>query len=262
MRIPYYQVDAFASEVFKGNPAGVCVLEKWLSDDLMQAIAAENNLSETAFYYPEGDQFQLRWFTPVMEVDLCGHATLAPAFVLFTELQYSQSVVHFMTRSGPITAELRGDTIELNFPSRLPAPCALPEALQLGLGKEPKEVFKASDYLAVFQSETEVGELRPNFSVLSQLDCLGIIATAPGDSADFVSRFFAPKAGIDEDPATGSSHSTLIPFWSEKLGKSTLFGRQISRRGGEFFCRNLGDRVAIGGRCAIYSRGQLQVPGI
>jgi PhzF family phenazine biosynthesis protein len=262
MRIPYYQVDAFTSEAFGGNPAGVCVLEEWLPDELMQSIAAENNLAETAFYFPDGDQFQLRWFTPVMEVDLCGHATLAPAFVLFSELQYNQSVIRFQTRSGPISAELRGDTIELNFPARPPGPCVVPEELERALGKKPKEVFKSRDFFAVFGSEAEVASLQPDFGVLAQLDCLGVIVTAPGENADFVSRFFAPRAGISEDPATGSSHCSLIPFWSERLGKATLFGRQISRRGGEMFCRFLGDRVGIGGRCVIYSRGQLQVPGI
>ncbi len=262
MRIPYYQVDAFTSNVFGGNPAGVCVLERSLPDELMQAIAAENNLAETAFYFPDGDQFQLRWFTPVMEVDLCGHATLAPAFVLFTELQYQQGVIRFKTRSGPISAELRGDTIELNFPSRPPGPCDVPDVLERALGKKPQEVFKSRDYFVVFASESEVASLQPDFGLLGQLECLGIIVTAPGENADFVSRFFAPRAGIPEDPATGSSHCSLIPFWGERLGKADLFGRQISKRGGEMFCRYLGDRVGIGGRCVIYSRGQLQVPGI
>lgn len=261
MRIPYYQVDAFTSEAFSGNPAGVCVLESWLPDELMQAIAAENNLAETAFYFPEKDHFQLRWFTPTVEVDLCGHATLAPAFVLFSELQYQESLIRFQSRSGPISAELRGDAIELNFPSRPPGPCLAPEQLARGLGNAPREVFKARDYFAVYGSESEVAALRPDFAVLEQLDCLGIIATAPGESSDFVSRFFAPRAGVNEDPATGSSHCSLIPFWSERLGKTTLFGRQISKRGGEMFCRNLGDRVGIAGRCVIYSRGELRVPG-
>jgi len=260
MRIPYYQVDAFTAEIFRGNPAGVCVLERWLPDPILQKIAAENNLSETAFFARERDYFHLRWFTPVMEVDLCGHATMAPAFVLFSELGHEEASVRFHTRSGWLTATRQDEVIELDFPSRPPMPCVGPEQLFHGLGGEPLEVLKSRDYLAVFKSQAEVAALEPRMDLLARLDCLGIIATAPGNDSDFVSRFFAPKAGIPEDPATGSSHCTLIPFWAERLGKSEMFAKQISPRGGEMFCRDRGDRVGIGGRAVIYSRSEIEVP--
>ena len=259
MRLKYYQVDAFTSRVFGGNPAGVCPLESWLPDEILQHIAAENNLSETAFFTREAESFHLRWFTPAMEVDLCGHATLAPAHVLFSELGHTESILRFETRSGLLTAIRRDDLIELNFPARLPIACAAPENLVNGLGLRPREVLKSRDYVAVFDSQAEVASLAPDMNLLSQLDCLGIIATARGQQADFVSRFFAPRADIPEDPVTGSSHSSLIPFWAERLGKSVLFARQISRRGGEIFCRHLGERVGIGGRSVVYSRGEIEL---
>ena len=260
MRIPYYQVDAFAAETFRGNPADVCVLERWLSDSVLQKIAAENNLSETAFIVKESDYFHLRWFTPVMEVDLCGHATLAPAFVLFSELHHQEPSVRFNTRSGWLTATRRDKVIELDFPARPAVGCEVPEQLLRALGGKAREVLKSRDYLVVFASEMEVAALTPRMDLLETVDSLGVIATAPGSDADFVSRFFAPRAGIPEDPATGSSHSTLIPYWAERLGKAELFGRQISKRGGEMFCRLIGDRVGIGGQAVIYGRGEIDVP--
>ncbi len=261
MRIPYYHIDAFTSRTFAGNPAGVCVLEQWLPDAILQRIAAENNLSETAFFTREQDYFHLRWFTPIVEVDLCGHATLAPAFVLFSELGHTEAIVRFHTRSGWLTATRRGDMIELDFPSRPALPCPPPEKLLRGLGRKPREVLKSRDYLAVFDSQADVAALDPDMALLAALDCLGTIVTAPGEDADFVSRFFAPRAGVAEDPVTGSSHCSLIPYWAERLGKRELFAKQISRRGGELFCRYAGDRVAIGGRAVLYSRGELEVPG-
>jgi len=261
MRIPYYQVDAFTNEVFAGNPAGVCVLDSWPSDHTLQRIAAENNLSETAFFCREQDYFHLRWFTPVMEVDLCGHATLAPAFVLFFEQNYDQASIRFHTRSGWLSAVRHEDIIELDFPSRPAAPCPAPPQLLQALGKMPREVLKSRDYLAVFDTEAEVAALAPRIDLLAELDCLGVIVTSRGNQCDFVSRFFAPKAGVPEDPVTGSSHSTLIPYWAEKLGKSELGARQISRRGGQLFCRLKEDRVCIGGHAVIYSRGTIEVPG-
>jgi PhzF family phenazine biosynthesis protein len=261
MRIPYYQVDAFSGQIFGGNPAGVCVLERWLPDSLMQSVAAENNLAETAFFIRQDDGFDLRWFTPVQEVDLCGHATIATAFVLFSELGYQGNSVKFQSRSGPLVAAKRGATIELDFPSRPPGPSPMPKELVQALGKMPREVLRARDYFAVFDSQAEVAALKPDMELLSQLDCLGIIVTAQGKDADFVSRFFAPRAGIPEDPATGSSHCSLIPYWAERLKKTELFARQISPRGGEMYCRHLGERVGIGGRAVIYSRGQLEIPG-
>jgi len=259
MRLPYFHVDAFASGVFRGNPAGVCPLAAWLPDATLQNIAAENNLSETAFVVARGADYDLRWFTPTTEVDLCGHATLAAAFVLFTERGFTGDKIRFHSRSGPLSVSREGDVLTLDFPSRPAAPCATPEALRRGLGATPAEARKARDFLAVFASEVEVRALKPDFAALRTLDCLGIIATAPGVDCDFVSRFFAPVAGIDEDPATGSSHCTLIPYWAQRLGKTKLFARQVSARGGEMFCNLAGDRVQIGGRAARYSRGELEV---
>ncbi|MGA2244442.1 MAG: PhzF family phenazine biosynthesis protein [Verrucomicrobiota bacterium] len=260
MRLPYYHVDAFTGRAFGGNPAGVCPLSNWLPDGVLQAIAAENNLSETAFFVRTGDTYELRWFAPVLEVDLCGHATLASAWVLFSELGCVAPEVRFQTRSGWLAAARRAGLIELDFPSRPPAPCAAPAALLRGLGQPPREVLRSRDFLAVYDSAAEVAALAPDMSVLAQLDCLGVIATARGDDCDFLSRFFAPRAGVPEDPATGSSHSTLVPYWSGRLQKTELFARQISRRGGEFHCRHLGERVAIGGRAVVYGRGELEIP--
>jgi predicted PhzF superfamily epimerase YddE/YHI9 len=259
MRIPYFQVNAFTSQTFGGNPAGVCVLEDWLPDAMLQRIATENNLSETAFFVKADGHFQLRWFTPAIEVDLCGHATLASAFVLFSELEHQGDTVQFESRSGSLAAARREDIIELDFPSRPPVPCGASEELLRGLGRKPREVLHSRDYVAVFESEAEVASLRPDMAVLGQVDCLGIIATARGQDTDFVSRFFAPRAGVPEDPVTGSAHCSLIPFWAERLGKTELFARQISQRGGELFCRNAGERVGIGGRAVIYCRGELEV---
>lgn len=260
MRIPYFHVDAFTGSLFGGNPAGVCVLEQWLPDVSLQRIAAENNLSETAFFTREKNgSFRLRWFTPTVEVDLCGHATLAAAFVLFTELGYANPKVKFDTRSGCVSATRLEKSIELDFPTRAPSACAAPEKLLRGLGATPIEVLKARDYLAVFATQTGVATLKPDMSLLAQLDCLGIIVTAAGDEADFVSRFFAPGAGVPEDPVTGSSHCTLIPYWANRLGKTELFARQLSPRGGELHCRLLGERVGIAGEAVIYARGQVEV---
>jgi len=260
MRIPYYQVDAFTARAFAGNPAGVCVLQQWLPDVVLQKIAAENNLSETAFFTKEDDFFNLRWFTPAVEVDLCGHATLAAAFVLFNELGHGGDAVKFQSRSGWLIAARRADLVELDFPARPPLLCSAPDDLIRGLGRQPHEVLRARDYFAVFDSEADVAALAPDIESLARLDCLGIIATARGDSADFVSRFFAPSAGVPEDPVTGSAHCSLIPYWAEKFGKTELFGRQISRRGGELYCQHRGERVGIGGRAVIYSRAELDVP--
>ena len=260
MILPCYHVDAFASAVFHGNPAAVCPLEAWLPDATLQSIAAENNLSETAFLVTRGSDYDLRWFTPKIEVDLCGHATLAAAFVLFTERGVNPNSIRFHSRSGLLTVAREGDDITLDFPSRPAMPCAVPEPLVRGLGAQPSEVLKARDYLAVFASEAEVRALKPDFAVLQTLDCLGIIATAPGEDCDFISRFFAPAAGINEDPVTGSAHCTLIPYWSQRLSKPTLLARQVSARGGELICRADGERVFIGGRATTYLRGEIQIP--
>jgi predicted PhzF superfamily epimerase YddE/YHI9 len=257
MKLPYYEVSAFTTNPFGGNPAGVCPLEAWLPDKTLQGIAANNNLAETAFTVPRGKDFELRWFTPTIEMDLCGHATLAAAFVLFNERDLRASEVHFHSRSGLLTVTRASDLLTLDFPSRPATACATPEALMRGLVANPREVLKARDYLAVFASEAEVRALKPNFAALKTLDCLGIIATAPGKDCDFVSRFFAPGAGVDEDPVTGSAHCTLIPYWSQRLGKTKLFARQVSIRGGELFCEAVGERVRIGGRSVLYLKGEI-----
>lgn len=258
MKIPCFIVDAFASQAFQGNPAAVCPVERWPDDAVMQNIAAENNLSETAFFAPRDGDYDLRWFTPAVEVDLCGHATLAAAFVLFSELRASGDAIRFHSRSGILTVTRSGDVLTLDFPSRPPAPCNAPEALSRGLGKQPLEVLKARDYFAVFGSEDEVRSLKPDFTLLRTLDQM-VIVTGPGRGCDFVSRFFAPTAGVPEDPVTGSAHCTLIPYWSKRLGKTKMFARQVSRRGGELFCELSGERVLIGGKAVLYSRGQIEI---
>jgi predicted PhzF superfamily epimerase YddE/YHI9 len=258
MKIPFFVADAFASRPFHGNPAAVCPLAKWLSAATMQNIAAENNLSETAFLVPRDDDYELRWFTPALEIDLCGHATLASAFILFSELGFRGDAIRFHSRSGILSVAREGEILTLDFPSRPPALCNAPETLSVGLGAKPFEVLKARDYLAIFATEGQVRSLRPDFAALGTLDGK-VIVTAPGSDCDFVSRFFAPTAGVNEDPVTGSSHCTLIPYWSERLGKTSLFARQVSQRGGELFCRFAGERVLIGGKAVLYSRGHIAI---
>jgi PhzF family phenazine biosynthesis protein len=258
MKIAYFEVDAFATKPFHGNPAGICPLEKWLDETTMQNIAAENNFSETAFFVPRGDDYDLRWFTPSVEIDLCGHATLASAFILFLELGRKGPMVRFHTKSGLLTVTQDKDLLTLDFPSRPPSPATIPEALIRALGKEPVEILKARDYFALYADAEEVRSLKPDFALLGTLD-EKVIVTAPGTNCDFVSRFFAPTAGVPEDPVTGSAHCTLIPYWSRRLGKTKLFARQISKRGGELFCELAGDRVLIGGKAVLYSRGQIEI---
>ncbi len=260
MQIPIYQADAFSRELFKGNPAAVCPLGSWLPDELMQQIAAENNLAETAFFVPSGEGFDIRWFTPEQEVDLCGHATLASAHVLYAHLGYEKDLIHFHSRhSGDLRVLRDSGRLVLDFPASPLRKVSVPEALARGLGKEPLELFRARDYLAVLGSEQEILDLRPDMAVLQTLDVLGIIVTAPGERSDFVSRFFAPAAGIPEDPVTGSAHTMLIPYWAHRLGKNEMLAFQRSARGGELFCSMLGDRVHIGGYARTYMTGQIQV---
>lgn len=257
MGIIQYQVDAFASRPFTGNPAAVCLLESWPDDGLLQAIAAENNLSETAFLVARGDRYHLRWFTPLIEVDLCGHATLASAYVVFEFLKPGSQKVAFDTRSGELRVWRADGLLQMDFPSLPPTPCECPPSLAEGLGRTPMAVLRSSKYLAVFESEDEVRTLAPKMDRLAELDRIGVIVTAPGDEADFVSRFFAPQVGVPEDPVTGSAHSVLTPYWAERLGKSELEARQISRRGGALQCRLQGDRVLIGGRAALFMKGEI-----
>lgn len=255
MRLPLYQIDAFASRPFAGNPAAVVPLSAWLPDDLMQAIAAENALSETAFFAPEGAGHRIRWFTPACEVDLCGHATLASAFVLFTELEPRRTSITFQSRSGPLSVTREGDLLVLDFPSRPPSPADVPVGLAEALGAAPQEVWRARDLVVVMGSEATVRSLQPDLTALARFDEFAVIVTARGQEADFVSRFFAPRKGVPEDPVTGSAHATLVPFWAERLGKAKLRALQVSARGGELFCEAKGDRVAIAGRAVKVVEG-------
>lgn len=263
--IPIYVVDAFTGTRFRGNPAAVCPLESWLDDSLMQAIAAENNLSETAFIVPQADEsggWAIRWFTPRIEVDLCGHATVAAAHVLVRHRGHAGDMVRFASRrAGGLPVRVVDGLYVLDFPARPAVRVETPMVLVKALGRAPLEVRKSRDFLAVFENESEVRGLTPDFVELARLDALGVIATAPANGAngiDFVSRFFAPRAGVDEDPATGSSHCTLVPYWAEKLGKERLHARQISARGGEFECELAGDRVHIGGQAVTYLAGEIR----
>lgn len=259
MKIKQYQVDAFASRVFEGNPAAVCPLDRWLPDELMQSIAEENNLSETAFFVPEGDGFGLRWFTPVAEMDLCGHATLATAHVILNILGHPSNKVAFETRSGPLIVERSGELLSMDFPAQPSTPCEVPEALITGLGAVPVEVLQAGDYIAVFDSEEAVRKLSPNLGSLCELGLRGVCVTAPGNHVDFVSRFFAPKYGIPEDPVTGSAHCELTPYWSTRFGRNELQARQISKRGGELLCRLNGDRVILAGSAVTYMEATIAI---
>ncbi len=262
--IPIYHIDAFTAELFAGNPAAVCPLDVWLDDATLQAIAAENNLAETAFFVAggaDGADYALRWFTPTAEVDLCGHATLASAFVVFNRLRLDARSVRFSSRSGILTVTRAGDLLALDFPALPAAVCDAPAALVDGLGHTPKEVRLASNYLAVFETEVQITALAPNMTLLASLHPHGVIATAPGaaDEVDFVSRFFAPSFGIPEDPVTGSAHCTLVPYWSGRLARDHLLARQISARGGELICDMRGDRVGLAGRAVLYLKGTITV---
>ncbi len=256
VRIPIYQVDAFTRRVFGGNPAAVCPLESWPPDALLQAVAAENNLSETAFFVRQGERFELRWFTPCQEVDLCGHATLATAFVILNHLDPRLEAAVFDTRSGELTVRREGELLSMDFPARVPEPAPVPPRLAEALGRTPSEVRASRDLMALYDAEEEVRALQPNMELLGRLDAFAVIATAPGRDCDFVSRFFAPRAGIPEDPVTGSAHCTLVPYWSRRLGKTSLFARQVSARGGELWCEDRGNRVIIKGQAVLFLRGE------
>jgi predicted PhzF superfamily epimerase YddE/YHI9 len=259
MKIPIYQVDAFTDKLFAGNPAAVCPLDQWLDDCVLQSIAAENNLAETAFFVRMGDRHHLRWFTPAVEVDLCGHATLASAYVIFERLAPHLQCVAFDTRSGELLVRRAGDRLEMDFPSLKPEPVPMIHLLAEGLGKTPRELYSARDYLAVFDTQDEVLELDPDMEKIRGLDRFAVIATAPGRDCDFVSRFFAPQQGVPEDPVTGSAHCMLAPYWGERLGKRELHARQVSKRGGDVFCGLAGDRVKLGGHAVMYLEGSISV---
>ncbi len=255
-----FQIDAFTNEIFRGNPAAVVPLEEWLVDAQMQSIAAENNLAETAFFVPDGEGYHLRWFTPAQEIALCGHATLASAFVILNELDPTRQAVEFHTMSGPLTVKREGDLLSMEFPRRPPSSCDVLPLLVEALGSNPREVLATqpeTNYYAIFDHEAQVRALNPDFRLLARLHPLGVSVSAPGENADFVSRYFAPSFGIPEDPVTGSTHCALIPYWAQRLGKLKLHARQVSERGGDLFCEDRGDRVIISGHAVKYLEGCL-----
>lgn len=259
MKLPIYQIDAFTEKVFGGNPAAVVPLKYWLSDDILQQIAAENNVSETAFFVDNNNEFEIRWFTPKSEVDLCGHATLATAYVVFNYIRKSADEIKFTSKSGRLRVIRSLDLLTLDFPVRRPDECKFNQELADALGGNPIEMLKSRDYFVVYNSEDEIRELNPDFEKLKNIDSLGVIVTAKGDDCDFVSRFFAPNVGINEDPVTGSAHSSLIPYWSDKLAKDILHAYQLSERIGELFCEFKGDRVLIAGKVQKYLEGHIFV---
>ena len=255
-----YQVDAFAEKLFCGNPAAVIPLEEWPSDEMMQLIAMENNLAETAFFVPRGSDFSIRWFTPALEIDLCGHATLASAYILYHHLGYKSPRVTFHSKSGPLHVTRKGELLLMDFPSWMPERKEeYPPELIKALGDpEITGVYRNRDWLVELNDEAAVKKINPDFTLLKKAGAM-VIITAPGKNVDFVSRFFAPTAGIDEDPVTGSAHSQLIPFWSYKLGKNVMQAKQLSRRGGDIYCEQNGERVIMGGKCAFYMKGEINV---
>ena len=262
MKLPLYQVDAFAKNAFEGNPAAICPLTEWLPDDMLLSIAEENNLSETAFFIEIKDGFHIRWFTPTTEIDLCGHATLAAAFVLFNFHNYKENKILFDSRSGILAVSKTETLLVMDFPAQPPTLCETPDVLEQALGIKPIECFKSEDYIAVLNKEEDVLNATPNLSLLKELDLRGLIITARSNSYDFVSRFFAPKCGIDEDPVTGSAHTQLIPYWAKELNKNKLHAKQLSNRGGELFCENFDNRVSIAGHAVKYLQGEIEISDV
>lgn len=260
-KIKLYQVDAFTSTLFSGNPAAVCVLDSWIDDKLMQNIGSENNLAETAFLVPRGKDYEIRWFTPSIEVDLCGHATLASAFVLFDVLGYSGSTIKFHSlRSGLLTVTKKDDLLMMDFPTDDLELLSEEQNAKIEgcIGLKPIETYKGkTDFITVIEKESDLKNLQPDLHEVSKLKGRGLVVTAKGDDVDFVSRFFAPQTGIPEDPVTGSSHTSLLPLWSKKLGKTSLVARQLSKRGGQLFCEFKGDRCLIGGNAKLYLTGEI-----
>jgi len=266
--VDYYVIDVFTDKVFSGNPAGVCLLDNWLPDDVLQNIAMENNLSETAFLVKQNNHYELRYFTPTIEVNLCGHATIASAFVLFEETKkVTSEIITFKTKSEMVTVTKENGLINLDFPARPPTPCLMYPAFEKAFGIKPLGVYRCVDFLVLLDSEEALRSLEPDFLCLKQVkseakidvDDFGVAVTARGSDCDFVSRFFAPNAGIDEDPVTGRAHCSLIPFWSGKLGKTRLFARQLSKRGGVLFCEDRGERVKISGTAVRYLKGKIEI---
>lgn len=263
MQYPIYTVDAFTEQVFGGNPAACCPLTAFLPTAIMQQLANENNLSETAFFVRrEDNSYDLRWFTPEVEIDLAGHPTLATAFIIFTQLAHPSDTIHFHTKSGLLTVVKNGERLEMNFPARMPLVCTPPDELLKGLSIQPQKVLKSRDYFLVYQSQEDIEQLMADFNWLNQVETLGIIVTAKGNDVDFVSRFFVPNSVIGEDPVTGSAHATLIPYWAQALNKTMLTAIQLSKRKGHLFCTALGDRVTIAGTAVLYMKGAYYLPTI
>lgn len=260
MKIKFYQVDAFTDKLFGGNPAGVCPLDEWLPDEVMQNIAFENNLAETAFFIPNNGEYELRWFTPLAEVDLCGHATLATSHVIFNHLGYSRDKIIFHSRSGELTVRQEDDLLVLNFPADVVKQIEINENIYSGVGKKPLDMYKGkTDYMLVYASQKDIDEIVPDFNSIIKSGARGIIITAPGNETDFVSRFFAPLVGVNEDPVTGSAHTTLIPYWAGKLGKKELTAIQLSKRKGKLFCKLINGRVEIAGNAVTYLEGSIKI---
>jgi len=259
MRIPIYQIDAFTNELFRGNPAAVCPLEEWIDDHIMQKIARENNLSETAFFIKKGDLYELRWFTPEFEIDLCGHATLAAAYVIFEYLEKNLNEIGFDTKSGKLKVVKKNTLLSMVFPSREGDKCDITKELVEALGKKPLELYRSRDYMAVFEKEEDIINLNPDMEKLKKLNVFGIIVTSKGNDIDFVSRYFIPDSVIGEDPVTGSSHCTLIPYWRKVLNKDKFVARQLSDRSGILYCRDLGDKVEISGEAIFYLEGYINI---
>lgn len=262
MQQKIFQIDAFTQNIFGGNPAAVCILDSWISAELMQQIAAENNLAETAFAVPKTDHYELRWFTPETEVDLCGHATLATAYVLFEYYNHENNTIRFISsRSGELGVERNSDgSMTLDFPTDDLIPVASQEKINKAIGETPLETYKGkTDYLLIYESQKIIENIQPNFHLLNDLDCRGVIVSAKGNDVDFVSRFFAPQCGIPEDPVTGSAHTTLTPYWSKKLGKQILSAQQLSARGGQLQCEDLGKRIKISGHAVCYLIGEIEI---
>jgi len=260
MKLQIFQADAFATNLFKGNPAAVVPLKQWLPDELMQQIALENNLSETAFFIPEGDHFHIRWFTPKAEVKLCGHATLATAHVIFNELNFQGEQIEFNSKSGILTVKKVGDKLQLDFPADFAQPVEPIPAFAEAFGTHPLATFKGrTDYLLLFDSEETIRGFQPDILLLLSTNARGIMVTAKGNEVDFVSRFFAPAVGVNEDPVTGSAHTTLIPFWAKRLNKPEMTALQLSARGGQLWCTLSGDRVLIAGKAITYLRGEIEI---
>jgi len=259
LELTIYQIDAFAEKVFEGNSAAVCPLNGWLPDEILQNIALENNLSETAYFVKENEKYHIRWFTPSVEVELCGHATLASAYVIFEILNDENKEITFNSKSGELKVIKKEESIELDFPVSIIRKSQISGEIIEALGKEPVEVWKSDDYLVIYENESDILSLSPNFDAISKLDCRGVIVTATGSKSDFVSRFFAPKFGINEDPVTGSAHCSLVPYWSKKLGKTILFAEQLSKRGGKLQCTLVGERVLIAGKAVKYLEGKINI---